>query len=62
MTDNNDERPEADKCGDDDCVVCHPRTDVELEAFGELKLEGQGKVSAVVSLSGFGHLSDGDSD
>ena len=62
MTDNNDERHDADKCKDRDCFLCLPRTDVELEAFGELKLEGQGKISAVVSLAGFGHLGDADSD
>ena len=56
MTDNNDERPEGDKCGDDDCFVCRPRTDVELEGEGTLELKGTGKISAVVSLAGFGHL------
>ena len=42
MTDNNDDRPEVDKCADGDCFLCFPRTDVELEAFGELKLAGHG--------------------
>ena len=50
MTSNqNDERPDADKCGDRDCFVCYPPVedeehgqDVELEAPALIKIAGHG--------------------
>ena len=52
MTNQTDERPEVDKCADGDCFLCHPRTDVELEAFGELKIAGHGTLSREAALQG----------
>ena len=63
MTDNNDDRPEVDKCGDRDCFVCYPpveddRRRVAIAGFGELKLEGTGKVSVDASLESRGNIAE----
>ena len=49
MTNQNHERPAADKCGDDDCFLCYPSEDeehdVELEAPALIKIAGHGTLS-----------------